>query len=488
MRKLNILGGMAVCCLWLLPACRVGQQHKTAGMDLPAEFRLPDSVSVNLDDAIVPWEQFFQDTLLARLVANAFAQNFDIRTADKEIEINDRLYAQSKLAFFPRLDLNLLRIEKDWNSKNSGSSVEKGWYDARDRQPPRNMYLSTSDYSSTAALSWELDIWGKLKQKKQAAKALYLQSFEARKAIQTEVVATVAEEYYTLLMLDEQLTVARENFHFRDSTLTMIRLQYNSGEVTALAVQQARSQVLEAAALLPELEKERAIQENKLRLLTGELPGYIARETTLSALDTTYSGVKDLPLYLVQNRPDVLVAGYQLKAANAAVGVTQAERFPDLTISLVGGVDAILAKNWFNIPGSLLGGLVGGLTAPVFNGRQLKTNFEVAKLERDEAEISFQRIVYHAVVDVKNSLVSIEKLGEQLQIAEEQQQVSQKAVESSRMLFRAGFATYLEVITAQGEALNSELGLATAKANLLIGRIQLYRALGGGWKQDSGSP
>ncbi len=480
LRNIHLL--LIASCILLFSACKVTEPYKTADIALPEEFQLPDSVSENLDDAIIPWRQFFQDTLLVKLIEDAFEQNFDIRTANKEIDINNQYYKQSKAAFYPSLNLNLLNIERDWNSKNSSASVEDGWYDYKGKKPPQNMYISTSEYSNVGVLNWELDIWGKLKNQKRAARALYLQSFQARKAIQTEVVATVAEDYYTLLMLDEQLEVAKKNFHFRDSTLRMIQLQYQSGEVTALAVQQSQSQVLEAAALVPELEKERAVQENKLRLLVGQLPGQIKRKSGFLAKDTTYQHVNELPLYLVQNRPDVLIARYELKAANANVGVTQAARYPDLTISLSGGMDAVLAKNWFNIPGSLLGGFIGGLTAPVFNGRRLKTDFEVARLERDEAEIHFQHKVYKAVVDIQNALISIKKLKEQLRIAEEQQKVSQKAVESSRMLFRAGFATYLEVITAQGEALNSELELVKAKANLLTARIQLYRALGGGWK------
>ncbi len=484
MRKLKNLklSVIIVSGLLVFSACKVTETYSTADMNLPDEFILPDSISQNLDDAIIPWKDFFQDTLLVQLIDDAFRQNFDIRTANKEIDINNQYYKESKAAFYPYLNLNLLNIERRWYSRDSRFSSLDDWYKHKGKKAPANMYVNASEYSNVGALDWELDIWGKLKNQKRAARALYLQSFQARKAIQTEVVATVAEDYYTLLMLDEQLEVAKKNYHFRDSTLRMIQLQYKAGEVTALAVQQSQSQVLEAAALVPDLEKERALQENKLRLLVGELPGKIKRKPRFFAMDSAYKRVSKLPLYLVQNRPDVLIARYELKAANAQVGVTQAARYPNLTISLSGGMNAVLAKNWFNIPGSLLGAFAGGLTAPIFNGRKLKTDFEVAKMERDEAEINFQREVYKAVTDIENSQISIKKLEEQLEIAKEQQKVSQKAVASSRMLFRAGFATYLEVITAQGEALNSELDLVKAKANLLTARIQLYRALGGGWK------
>jgi len=483
MQKLkNIRLFLPIICIVVFSACSVQRQYDTTDMDLPDEFYLPDSVQENLDDAIIPWREFFKDTVLVRLISDAFEQNFDIRTANKEIAINEQYFKQSKLAFLPSFNLNLLNIERNWRSKYSRTGPENGYYDYKVKAPPENLYVSKSEFTNTAALDWEIDIWGKFRKQKKAASAYYQQSFQARKALQTEVVATIAEDYYTLLMLDEQLEVAKKNYHFRDSTLSMIQLQYNAGEVSALAVQQSKSQVLEAAALIPELEKNRAVQENNLRLLTGKLPDSIKREARLSALDTTYQEVRELPLYLVQNRPDVVMARYNLKAANANLGIRQVERYPSLSISLAGGLGAQLGKNWFNVPGALLGDVIGGITAPIFNRRELKTNFEVAKLERDEAEINFQHKVFGAIVDIRNSMVSLDKLKTQLAIAEEQQHVSQKAVESSRMLFRSGFATYLEVITAQGEALDSELDLVKAKTNLLIQRIQLYRALGGGWE------
>src|SRR5699024_7133879 len=298
----------------------------------------------------------------------------------------------------------------------------------------------------------------------------------------TQLVSTIAQDYYSLLMLDEQLDLAKKNHKFRDSTLSMIQLLYNSGEVTALAVQQSQTKVLEASTLISELKERRAIQENNLRLLTGELPGEIKRGITLSMEGVTYEEVKEIPLYLVQNRPDVLASQYQLTAANARVGVAQAQRLPNVSISLEGGVESLLAENWFNIPGSLLGGITGGITTPIFRGRRLKTEYEVAKKEREISEINFQRNVYEAIVDVENTLISIKRLEDQLQIAIVSQMVAQKALQNSRMLFQSGFADYLEVITAQGEALQSELNLITTKANLLTARIQLYRALGGGWQ------
>src|SRR5699024_10810492 len=164
---------------------------------------------------------------------------------------------------------------------------------------------------------------------------------------------------------DEQLEVARKNHKFRDSTLTMIQLLYKSGEVSALAVQQSQTQVLEASSLISKLKQQRTVQENNLRLLTGSLPGDAIRADKISMEEYAYEQVRELPLYLVENRPDVLVARHGLVAANAMVGVTQAQRYPNLTIGMEGGLESMLSENWFNIPGSLFGRVVGGLTAPV---------------------------------------------------------------------------------------------------------------------------
>lgn len=480
LRKATLIVGILG--VFLVSACKSVKEYSPEDMNLPEEFQIPDSIAGKIDSVMIPWKEFFKDTTLKKIITKAFEQNFSIREADKEIEINNQYYKQSKVAFLPRFNLGLLNIEREWRSHNSRTSPESGYYAYKESNPPKDMYVGKSIFSSGGALDWEIDIWGKFRKGRRASEAYYNQSFEMKKALKTEVVATIAQDYYTLLMLDEQLEVARQNEHFRDSTLNIIQLQYGAGEVTALAVQQSKNQVLEAKALVPDLERQRAIQENNLQLLTGELPQALQRTGRLRGMDTIYQDIQSIPLYLVQNRPDVLKAQYNLTAANALVGVAQVSRYPSLDISLGGGVESQLGKNWFNIPGSLFGNFVGGLTAPIFNGRKLKTDYEVAKLERDEAEINFQHVVYQAIVDIKNSLISIKKLREQLEIAEEQQKVSQSAVRSSRMLFRSGFATYIEVIRAQGDALQADLELVRARTNLLIARIQLYRALGGGWR------
>lgn len=464
----------------LLQACKVTKDYVKPEFKMPGAYKLPDSLVDRSMEAIPSWKEYFKDSTLLKILDSAIANNLDLRNAIKNIQITDQLYKQSKSLYAPDVDLNL-GVTREFRSHNYYSSPSSGWYDRRNKTAPKDWYVLQSHFSSSVAVDWEIDIWGKIKREKEAARSHYLETFQAKKAIQTALVADVAEAYYNLLMLDEQLQVATRNYHLRSNTLKMVELQYKSAEVTALAVQQTKNQVLEAEALIPQLKKEIRVQENALKLLTGDLSINVGRHTALSEIpsDSLY---KEIPLYYVQNRPDVLAAEYDLMAANASVGVAQANRFPNLSITFEGGTDGMLPKNWFNIPGSLFGDFFGGLTQPVFHKRKLKTDYEVAKLQRDQSEIAFQKAVYSGITEVRNALIAVRQLTEQLSIAKEQVKVSQKAVHSAAMLFTAGFATYLEVITAQSNELDSELNLASLKAGLLSARIQLYRALGGGWK------
>ena len=284
-------------------------------------------------------------------------------------------------------------------------------------------------------------------------------------------------------MLDAKIQVAKRNVLLNDSTLHMIELQYEAGEITALAIQQTESQRLIAASLVPELEKEIVLQENALRILLGQMPGEIKRGASFEHL---FAENKDIslgaPIEIIRNRPDVRGAEWELIAANANANIEQAMRYPRLTLEGVFGVNAMMPENWFSIPGALLGGITGGLTAPVFKNKRLKTQWEVAKLERDKSEIAFQRTVMEAVSEVSDAVVTVEKLREQLEFAKDRVENSQKAVRNANLLFKGGFATYLEVITAQGNALDSDLALVELRQEHLESYVDLYRSLGGGWR------
>ncbi len=433
--------------------------------------------------ALIQWEDFFNDEQLIALIKQGIENNFDMRSALKNIEIAQLKANQAKLNWLPDVDATLGNMAYQYRSEDFYSNPSANWYAEKGTEPPKNMYNYTMQNMSGISVSWEIDIWRKFKDQKQIALNDYLGTTEARKAIQTNLISQIAEGYYNLILLNAQLEVAQTNFELSKNTLDIIQLQYEAGQITALAKQQTKSQMLTAKALIPSLKQQIALQENQLNFLVGSFPKNIdissKKLENYFYQDTLTEGV---PLQLLQNRPDIRSAELDLLSANANAGITQKQKYPSLKIDLGGGVNSMLPENWFNIPGALFGSVIGGVTAPVFNKKKLKTAYEVALIERDKTEISLQQTVNKAINEVTDALVVIKTIDEQLEIAEEQVVNSSLAVRQSNLLFNSGFATYLEVINAQRSALENELNLNRIRKNKLTARIQLYKTLGGGWQ------
>ncbi|MET3981587.1 multidrug efflux system outer membrane protein [Mucilaginibacter sp. UYP25] len=458
--------------LMALSACKVSKDIETPKPALPVAFRnaaTTDTTSI----ADIQWKSFFTDPTLQKLIDTAIVNNYDMQIAVKNIESSRLLFAQVKWNYTPTVNLNVT-ASTSRPSDNSLNGLSLGAFGVGTKH--------IEDYSANLDLSWEADIWGKIRNQNKAALVQYLQTAEAKKAIQTNIVAGVSQGYYNLLMLDEQLTIAQKNVKLNDSTLRIIRLQFDAGQVTSLAVQQADAQRQAAAQLVPQFEQNITIQENALRILTGTLPDRIERSNTLSNLQIADNLPSGLPSAIVSRRPDVRSAELALNISNANVGITKANMYPALTISASGGVNSFKASNWFNIPASLFGSVLGGLTQPLFNKKRLRTQYEVAKIDREKTVIQFRQSVLNAVGEVSDALVSIEKLKTQQTIAANRVTTLQQATGNANMLFKNGLATYLEVITAQGNVLQSELELASIKRAQLSAVSNLYRSLGGGWR------
>jgi len=239
---------------------------------------------------------------------------------------------------------------------------------------------------------------------------------------------------------------------------------------------------LAAAQLIPQFEQNISIQENALRILAGELPNSISRNTTLNQVSFPDGLSTGIPSSLVSRRPDVRSNELQLTVANANVGITKAQLYPSLAITASGGVNSFRASNWFNVPASLFGVVSGSVLQPLLQHKELSTQYQVAQIDRDKAVIRFRQSVLTAVGEVSDALVKVEKLKDQQAIAANRVQTLQHATANANMLFKNGMANYLEVITAQSNVLQSELELASIKTSELNAVAELYRALGGGWK------
>jgi NodT family efflux transporter outer membrane factor (OMF) lipoprotein len=249
-----------------------------------------------------------------------------------------------------------------------------------------------------------------------------------------------------------------------------------------LAIQQAEAQQLVAAQLVPKLEQNVTLQENALSVLIGTLPQAISRDNRLDKIVIPQELNAGFPSKMLSRRPDIKVAELALNVANARVGVAKASFYPSLVITASGGVNSFKASNWFNVPASLFGVVGGGITQPIFQRGQLKANYELAKIDREKTVIQFRQSVLNAVGEVSDELTKVEKLKSQYTLAEKRAQTLQQATKNASLLFKSGMASYLEVITAQGNLLQSELELAAIKTEQLNAVVGLYRSLGGGWQ------
>jgi NodT family efflux transporter outer membrane factor (OMF) lipoprotein len=449
----------------------MGKQYQRPEVELPKQLA-PVSYADTSSIADIEWKNFFTDPVLLDLIQKGIEHNYDLLAALKRIDMASQQVKQAKLLQLPEVDLRITgQYSRPSDNSLNGLSIKSFLQQGH-----------VENYNATVGLSWEADIWGKLRRQKEATLAEYLRTAEAAKAIQTQLVADIAQGYYNLLMLDKQLEITRRNLVLNDSFLLATRLLKDAGSVNILAVQQAESQRQTTALLVPDLELSIALQENALQLLTGQLPGLVARNRSLNDIPVREDLQTGLPASLVSRRPDIRAVEMALVAANARVGIAQANMYPALNITAGGGLESFKTSNWFSIPNSLFGVAAGSIVQPIFRRRQLKTEFEVAKLQREEAVIQFRQSVLTAVVDVANALVQAEKLKTQGEIARSQTDTLKRAVFNAQLLFKSDMANYLEVITAQSNALQAELNLAAIQRGRLNTVVELYRSLGGGWK------
>ncbi|SHM34730.1 TolC family protein [Flavobacterium saccharophilum] len=455
-----------------LISCSVSKDIETPKDALPENFR---NASVSKDTtsiADLEWKNFFTEKDIIKLIDEAVIRNNDLQIATKNIEIAQYRFTQSKWNNVPQVNLGVNAStsnpsDNSFTGKNLGQALGQN---------------HINDFTAGATLSWEADIWGKIKNQKKGAYAEYLQSEEVKKALQTTIVADVSKGYYNLLMLDAQLEIAKQTLKLNDSTTSIIKLKYDAGQVTSLAIQQSEAQKLNSAQLIPLLEQNIAIQENALSVLTGSFPDSKERTIRLSTIAVKNNAAVGIPSSLVSRRPDVKSAELALKVANANVGITKADFYPALRITAQGGVNSFEASNWFTIPASLFGTVAGGLTQPLLNNKRVKTQYNIAVVEREKAVINFRQSVLVAVSEVADALVAVEKLQQQEAFLQERVKTLQQAIKNANLLFKNGMAEYLEVLTAQATLLQSELELADIKRAQLSANTELYRALGGGWR------
>lgn len=451
-----------------LSACSVGKKYQRADLKLPEKYR-QDTVSVTADSVLLPWKTFFKDDLLISLIEKSLEKNMDIAISLNNLSQLELTYQQARMRILPSVDFNA-GANRTWLSANSlnGSLSDQ--------------FLGTpymDDYSATLRVSWEADIWRKARMQREGALANYFGQKENLSALKTRIILQVAQAYYNLISLDEQMKVAQQNVSLGDSTLAMIRMQYNSAMVSSLALQQAEAQKKTAELLIPLAKQNIMVQENALSILCGSYPEAIERAGRLDAVMPEHVA-PDVPAKLLSRRADVRAAEYAVVSANTKIGLAKAAMYPSITLTPSIGANSYKFNSWFDLPGSLIKVIGASLTQPIFEKKSLKTAYEIAQLEQKRTALQFQQTVMTAVGEVSDAMAKSGFADERMLLVEEKNKALQKATGDAMLLYKSGMATYLEVITAQNNALQNELDAISIRREKLNAVTDLYRALGGG--------
>lgn len=448
----------------LLSSCVATKPYHRPEVDtdhLYKNFSTTDSTTL----ADLPWKQMFSDAHLQELIGRVLNNNQDLGVAAQRVLAAEAFFKQKKLEFLPSVDATASITHQELSENSQFGEFFNG---------------SIDQYQLVANLSWEADIWGKIRSNRKAYYAAYMQSQAAYRVVQTKLVAATATTYYQLLALDAQLEVAEATVSNRTSSLETMKSLKEAGSQTAVSVKQSEAQLYGAQILKADLKKQVQIVENALCILLGEAPQHIERGTLAEQkLDADLQiGV---PAQLVRNRPDVMDAEFGLIQAFELTNVARAQFYPSLTLSATGGFQSVEFENWFDT-GSLFATIVGGLTQPVFNRGRIKAQYKIAKTEQEQALLNFKKSLLTAGQEVSNAMVTIAAEDEKYDLRLQQRQALSEAVRYSEELLVNGYASYLEVLTAKDNELSAELNLINTKFNKLSAVVDLYQALGGGWK------
>ncbi|WP_332367846.1 efflux transporter outer membrane subunit [Spirosoma telluris] len=412
------------------------------------------------------------------LIDTALARNPDLKSTLQRIDIARANYGISQGALLPRVDA-VATAGVDRYGRYTLNGV--GNYDTNlsdNISGSSRIPNPTPDYFVGLRSSWELDIWGKLRNRRKAAYTRILASEEGRNLVVTALTADVARLYYSLLALDAELEIIGENVELQQKALELVEVQKAAGRVTELAVQQFRAQLLNTRGLEGRVQQEIVEAENQLNVLLGRYPQAVARGASIEKQSLPNAVSAGLPAQLVYRRPDIRQAERELEAAHIDVAVARTEFLPSLTLSPYLGFNAFRPNVLLN-PQSLALGVLGGLSAPLINRRQLKGNLAIMTAQSKEAYFAYQRAILTGVSEVVSSLKGLDNYRNVATIQQQEVDVLRQAATTSNELFANGYATYLEVITAQRNVLEAELGLITTKRAQFLTLVSLYRALGG---------
>jgi NodT family efflux transporter outer membrane factor (OMF) lipoprotein len=445
-----------------------------------ANTTVPASYNASQDTvnaAQLAWKQYFADPYLDTLIDAALKNNQELNITMQEIEVAKNEIRTRKGEYLPSIGLKAgAGVEK------VGRYTSQGANDANTEIKPGIEFPEPlPDFMVGAFASWEVDVWGKLRNAKKAAVTRYLSTVEGRNFMVTNLVAEIANSYYELLALDNQLEIVSQTIGIQSNALEVVKLQKESARVTELAVRKFEAEVYKNRSLQYEIKQRITETENHINFLVGRFPQRIPRNPR--AFDNLLPDVNaGIPSQLLENRPDIKQAELNLAAAKLDVKSARARFYPSLGISAGLGYQAFDAKYLFTSPESLLYSIAGELTAPLINRNAIKATYNTASAKQIQAIYDYERTILNAYVEVANQLSNIGNLNESYGLKAKQVEALTESINISNDLFSSARADYMEVLLTQRDALESRFELIETKKQQLNARVNIYQALGGGWK------
>jgi multidrug efflux system outer membrane protein len=454
---------------FMASSCTLGPDYRRPELPLPTAHRGADAAAPSPASlADVEWSGLFADPALTALVAAALDQNFDLRIAAERVLQARAIFRITRSERFPAVDASAAGVTTRLSEVGANGAI------------PRDADTDVSYVEAGFSVGWELDVWGRVRRLNESARAQYLATEEARRAVVTTLVADVIETYLSLRALDLELAIAHRTREAADSGLRLTRTRQQGGIATALDVRQAEQLLFLAGAQIAGIEREITLTENALSLLVGRAPGDVTRGLALEAFRTPPVVPAGLPSALLERRPDIRQAEQELIAANALIGAARAEYFPRISLTGFLGVQSRALSDLLSGPARTWTAAAGA-AAPIFNAGRTAANVELAEATRRELVVNYQRAIYTALREVSDSLAAYRRTGEQRAEQERLVEALRASAQLSTQRYEGGVDNYLQVLDAQRNLFQGELDLARLRQQELASIVQLYRALGGGW-------
>ncbi|WP_312994060.1 efflux transporter outer membrane subunit [Chryseobacterium flavum] len=445
--------------------------------NIPQNFNQEQENTDN-NSGTTPWRQFFTDPNLVSLIETALKNNQELLITLQEIEIAKSGVLAKKGKLSPSVSAGV-----GAGLKKAGRYTSEGAGDATTEiEPGKEMPDPLGNFEGGLTANWEIDIWKKLRTEKESAVAHYLSTVEGKNFVLSNLIEEVANNYYELLALDNQLDIIRQYIKLQERALEISKIQKEAAAATELAVKKFEAELAKSKASEYTIRQQITEKENEINALLGRYPQPIVRtkESFMSTIpQTVYTGI---PSQLLSNRPDIKRAELELKASKLDVEAARKEFYPSLEISATLGLEAFKPSYLVKMPESIACNIAGELAGPLINKSAIKANFQTADARQIQALYEYDKTILNAYLDVANMMSKIKNIDQYYQLKSQETKALDQSIDIANQLFRNSRADYLEVLLNQRDALDAKMELIEAKQKQLSTVVDIYKSLGGGWK------